>query len=200
MQVILNPMPPRRKVIITKSGYIPKSTGRPCAFFLSVWYRESARNSMIAAQRQPCKSLGLVVADKPACFILARIEVNSFEEPPMPVDTRKVNGRRIVDYKSFDELLADADRMGAGNVKTLGNWSPGQIFQHLAIAYNGSIDGLPKSFPLFIRVMGRMFKKKLISGAMPPGLKLPAKFALRVMPDPTSTEQGLANLHAAVSR
>ena len=118
----------------------------------------------------------------------------------MPVDTRKVNGRRIVDYKSFEELLADADRMGAGNVKTLGNWSPGQIFQHLAIAYNGSIDGLPKSFPLFIRVMGRMFKKKLISGAMPPGLKLPAKFALRVLPDPTSTEQGLANLHAAVSR
>jgi len=118
----------------------------------------------------------------------------------MSVNTAKVRARRKLDYQSFDELLADADRMSSGNVKTLGNWSPGQIFQHLANAFNGSIDGLPGGFPWFIRAMGRIFKKKLISGPMPAGVKMPDKLAKAVMPEPTSTEVGLANLHAAVSR
>jgi hypothetical protein len=118
----------------------------------------------------------------------------------MSVNTAKVRARRKLDYQSFDELLADADRLGSGNVKTLGNWSPGQVFQHLANAFNGSIDGFPDAFPWFIRAMGRIFKKKLIGGPMPAGMKMPDKLAKAVMPEPTSTEVGLANLHAAVSR
>jgi Protein of unknown function (DUF1569) len=118
----------------------------------------------------------------------------------MSVNTAKIDGRRKLDYKSYDELLADADRLSSGNAKTLGNWSPGQIFQHLANAFNGSIDGLPGGFPWFIRVMARIFKKKLIAGPMPAGVKMPDKIAKVVMPQPTSTEVGLANLHAAVSR
>ncbi len=118
----------------------------------------------------------------------------------MPVATAKVQGRRKLAYKSFDELLADADRLSAGPVKTLGNWSPGQIFRHLAIAYNGSIDGFNTTFPWFMRFVAGMFKNKLINGAMPPGIKVPAKFAKQVMPDATSTEDGLAQPHAAVAR
>ena len=118
----------------------------------------------------------------------------------MAVNTAKVVARRKLDYKSFDELLADADRLSTDNVKTLGNWSAGQIFQHLATAFNCSIDGFPGGFPWFIRTMGRIFKKKLIGGPMPAGMKMPAQLAKVVMPEPTSTEAGLANLHAAVSR
>jgi hypothetical protein len=76
----------------------------------------------------------------------------------------------------------------------------GQIFQHLANAFNGSIDGFPQAFPWLMRVLARIFKKKLIGGAMPAGIKMPAKLAEVVMPEPTSTETGLANLHTAVSR
>jgi len=118
----------------------------------------------------------------------------------MSVNTAKVDARRKLDYKSFDELLADADRLSSGDVKTLGNWSQGQIFQHLANAFNGSIDGFPQGFPWFVRAMGRIFKKKLINGPMPAGMKMPEKFAEAVMPEPTPTEVGLANLHAAISR
>jgi hypothetical protein len=118
----------------------------------------------------------------------------------MPVATAKVQGRRKLAYKSFDELLADADRLSAGPVKTLGNWSPGQIFRHLAIAYNGSIDGFNWTFPWFMRFAAGLFKNKLINGAMPPGIKVPAGFAKKVMPEPTSTEDGLGQLHAAVAR
>ena len=118
----------------------------------------------------------------------------------MSVNTAKVDARRKLNYQSFDELLADADRLSSGNLKTLGNWSPGQIFQHLANAFNGSIDGFPDCFPWFIRTMGRIFKKKLIGGPMPAGFNMPDKLAKAMMPEPTSTEVGLANLHAAVSR
>jgi hypothetical protein len=118
----------------------------------------------------------------------------------MSVNTAKIATRRKLDYQSYDEFLADADRLSSGGVKTLGNWSPGQIFQHLANVYNGSIDGLPRDFPWLMRVAARMFKKKLIGGAMPAGIRMPARLARKVMPEPTPTEVGLANLKAAVAR
>ncbi len=118
----------------------------------------------------------------------------------MPVQTAKVEGRRKLDYKSLEEVVADAERLSAGPVTTLGNWSPGQIYRHLATAYNGSIDGFKTTFPWFMRFMAGLFKKKLLAGAMPPGIKLPPAFAKEVLPEPTSTEDGLAQLRAAVAR
>lgn len=118
----------------------------------------------------------------------------------MSVNTAKVEGRRKLDYGSFEELLADADRIASGGSKTLGNWSPGQVFQHLALACNGSIDGLNMSFPWPLRMMGKLFKNKLKTMSMPPGFKLPADGAKAVLPAPTSTADGLAALHAAVAR
>jgi Protein of unknown function (DUF1569) len=118
----------------------------------------------------------------------------------MPINTAKVTSRREVDYKSFDELLADIDRFSTSQPNTLGNWSAGQIFQHLANAFNGSIDGFPPSFPWFVRGMARLFKNKLIHGSMPAGINMPAKLAKVVMPCPTATEVGLANLKSALKR
>jgi hypothetical protein len=118
----------------------------------------------------------------------------------MPVKTAKVDGRRTLDYASLDEVLADADRLGSGPIKELGNWSAGQIFRHLALAYNGSIDGLAINFPWYLRMMARIFKEKLLAGPMPPGYDLPSEGAKAVRPLPTSTEEGLAELHAAVAR
>jgi hypothetical protein len=117
----------------------------------------------------------------------------------MPVNTAKVDGRRILNYTSLQDVLADAERLSSGKVKSLGNWSPGQIYRHLAKAYNGSIDGFDGSFPWYIRVMAGLFKRKLIAGAMPPGIKLPGEFAKGVIPEITSTEDGLADLRAAIA-
>jgi Protein of unknown function (DUF1569) len=117
----------------------------------------------------------------------------------MPVNTAKVEGRRNVDYTSLGEVLADAERLSAGHVKVLGNWSAGQIFRHLASAYNGSIDGFTMTFPWYLNLMGKLFKKKLINGPMPAGFKLPSS-ARQMEPPPTSTEEGLAELRQAVER
>jgi hypothetical protein len=118
----------------------------------------------------------------------------------MPVNTAKVEGRRQVNYQSLDEILADAERLSSGPVKTLGNWSPGMIYRHLATAFNGSIDGFPDAFPWYIRVAAKLFKKRIMAGSMPPGMKLPPNFAKAVLPPPTETDVGLAELRAAVAR
>jgi hypothetical protein len=118
----------------------------------------------------------------------------------MPVDTAKVEGRRKLDYASLEEVLADADRLSAGPVQVLGNWSAGQIFTHLALAFNGSIDGITVTFPWPLRVMAGIFRKKLLAGPMPPGFNLPSEGAKALAPAPTSAAEGLADLHAAVAR
>jgi hypothetical protein len=118
----------------------------------------------------------------------------------MPVNTAKVQGRRQVRYASLEELLADAERLNAGPVKALGNWSAGQIYRHLATAFNGSIDGFTMTLPWYVHVMGKLFKKKLLNGQMPPGFKLPPDAAQTLAPKPTSPEEGLSELRAAVAR
>lgn len=118
----------------------------------------------------------------------------------MSVNTRSVTGRRTLAYQSYAELLADAEHAAEGPTRLLGNWSAGQIFRHLARAYNGSIDGLPGTFPFWMRVMAGFFKSRLINGAMPAGLKPPRDLAEAVIPPATSTEDGLAELREAIAR
>lgn len=118
----------------------------------------------------------------------------------MPVNTAKVKERRSLNYQSFEELLADAERINSGPVKALGNWTPGQIYRHLTISYNGTIDGLPITFPWLMRMMVKVFKKKLINMAMPAGYQMKPENARITEPGPTSPEEGLAALKAAVAR
>ena len=88
----------------------------------------------------------------------------------------------------------------AGHVKTIGNWSPGQIYRHLAIAFNGSIDGLPNAFPWYMRLDWPGSSRR--SSWRPDATWDQAAGRLRegrAAPE-TSTEQGLAELRAAVAR
>ena len=118
----------------------------------------------------------------------------------MSVDTTKVQGRRTVKYASLREVLADAERLSRGHVKAIGNWSAGQIFLHLARSMDTSIDGSDARFPLFVRVLARLFKKKFLAGPMPPGYRFPASAAQSLDPGPTSTEDGLGALRSAIAR
>jgi hypothetical protein len=119
----------------------------------------------------------------------------------MPVDTTKVQGRRQVSYSSLQEVLADAERLSKGKVKTLGNWSAGQIFRHLATGLDVSIDGTKAKFPWWLRLVAPLFKSKLINSPMPPGFKLPAGAAPFLEPGPVvSTDEGLSALRTAIAR
>ena len=59
----------------------------------------------------------------------------------MPIETSKVQNRRKLQYASLQDVLADAEHLTRGGCNTLGNWSAGQIFLHLARSFNDSIDG-----------------------------------------------------------
>ncbi len=58
-----------------------------------------------------------------------------------PVNTSKVSGRRELHFTSLDEILADAQRLAAGQYRQLGNWSLGQATTHLARTMKMSLDG-----------------------------------------------------------
>ncbi len=118
----------------------------------------------------------------------------------MPIATSKVSNRREVQYASLQDVLADAERLTGSNFNTLGNWSAGQIFLHLAKSMNDSIDGSDLRLPWYLKLLGPLLKKKLLRGPMAPGVKLPASVAKVTVPGPTSTEEGMAALRSAIAR
>jgi hypothetical protein len=118
----------------------------------------------------------------------------------MPINTAKVTGRRQLHFSSVDEILAEAERLAARNRRTLGNWSLGQILWHLATVMNTSIDGTPVRPNIFMRMLGPLMKRGMLTKPMPAGFKLPASFAKIFGPPETSIEDGLRMIREAVGR
>jgi hypothetical protein len=118
----------------------------------------------------------------------------------MTVATNKVQNRRELHFNSVEEILADVERLAKGKVRTLGNWSAGQILKHLAIVMDASIDGAGFRLPWYMRLLGRMLRKRVLNGPMSAGFKLPTNAANVLVPPPTSFEEGLAAFRHAVHR
>jgi hypothetical protein len=95
--------------------------------------------------------------------------------------------RRKLRYVSFDEVLADAERLVRARAATTGNWSLDQILGHLAIAIEKSLDATPGELewkpPWYLRLAGRyLIKRRILKRGMPSGFKLPAEVENRVVP------------------
>ena len=115
----------------------------------------------------------------------------------MKINTKKVRGRRKVRYESLDELLADAKQLSESDIRTLGNWSQGQIYEHLAWSLGASIDGAGFSFPPPVRwLMTLLMKRKFLKQTLPAGFKATGQF----IPEETAVEEGLVSLEKAISR
>jgi len=115
----------------------------------------------------------------------------------MSINTKKVTGRRQVRYSSLDELLAEAERLSAPDVQMPGNWTPGQIYEHLAKTMNSSIDGFSRLMPAPARwLLTLLMKHKFLKKGLPAGFKSTTEF----IPDATSVDDGLSSLRQAVSR
>ena len=115
----------------------------------------------------------------------------------MTVNTKQVTGRRDVHYDSYGDLLADAERLSNTQVEMLGNWSLGQILTHIAASLDSSIDGSDFSLPGPVRwLMSMLMKNKFLTKPIPAGFKSTKQF----VPEPTSTEEGLAAIRQAIKR
>lgn len=117
------------------------------------------------------------------------------------VDTAKVSGRRTISFHNHDEVLADVERLAASGYRQLGNWSLGQIAEHLALAMGSALDGAKAQAAWPIRLLARLFvKNQLVRGPMKPGFQLPPKFAPALLPGSPADQQGIEALRTAVRR
>jgi hypothetical protein len=115
----------------------------------------------------------------------------------MQVNTKKVTDRRKVRYESLEELLADAQQLAANGARTVGNWSQGEIYDHLAKALDSSIDGANFSFPAPVRwVALLLFKRRFLKKGLPAGYKAPGQYVPKTIP----TEDALKSLEQAIAR
>jgi hypothetical protein len=119
----------------------------------------------------------------------------------MTVDTASVQGRRKLTFRSFDEVLSDAETLvRSPNTKMLGNWPLPQLLTHLATTINGSIDGISGRAPWFLRPIGPLVKRRIFKNGMSPGFNLPKAREVKAFPVAASPQEALGKLRAAVER
>jgi hypothetical protein len=91
-----------------------------------------------------------------------------------------MSARRPLGFGSLSEVMPEVDRLLEGH-RTVGNWSLGQICNHLAGALIYSVEGYPVKVPWLIRkTLGRRFKREFFrTEQMREGIKLPENFVPR---------------------
>lgn len=99
-------------------------------------------------------------------------------------------------------ILEDAERIAAGPHVTVGNWTYGQILDHLARSFAASIDGVGVLLPWPVRLVGGfLFKGRLLNKTLPAGYTFPDGKDSRLAPEPdVDVESGLESLRKACHR
>ncbi len=114
--------------------------------------------------------------------------------------TTATTERHARNYTSLDDILADAERLVQANASTTGNWSLGQILEHLAIVMDCSIDGYGAQASWPMRLIGRLFlKSRFLKKTLPAGFRFPKKFE-HLAPAEVSPEAGLEHLRKSIDR
>lgn len=93
-----------------------------------------------------------------------------------------MENRRTLRFGTLDDVMPEVDRLLNGGHRSIGNWSLGQICNHLSDAIRGSVEGgFPSMAPWPVRVtLGKVIKRRLLSTErMPEGVKLPEKYLPR---------------------
>lgn len=119
------------------------------------------------------------------------------------IDTRNAP-RRKLRFDTIAELRSELARIEAeeraGRLTTTGNWTPGQIFGHLAKWIDFAYDGYPMTPPGWVRVLGRMMKPFILRMPMPAGVRIRGAPTGTFAHDPLPFVDGLAGLRAALER
>ncbi len=116
----------------------------------------------------------------------------------MTVATKKVAGRRTLHFDNYQQILDDARYLASRPHRQLGNWSLGQVCDHLAKTIDMSLDGSQARFPWLLRMIGPFLLGRLLTRPMSAGFTAPPSAG--ITPDPQETQAGLAALERAVAR
>ncbi len=123
----------------------------------------------------------------------------------MPVDTKTAQ-RRPLRFATLSDVRAEVDRSAAaaraGKLRTTGNWSAGQVFNHLAAWINYSYEGFPSDLkpPWFIKLILKFRKKSFLYGAMPVGVRIPGQPQGTKATEEATLEDGYSRLVKAIDR
>ena len=109
--------------------------------------------------------------------------------------------RRDVRYETLAEFREDAERLAGADCRSMGQWTAGQVFDHLARSLNGSLDGYGFRANWFLRtLLAPIMKNSFLTRPMKPGFRLPRR-AVEMVPDPElSAASGLDRLRDALDR
>ena len=83
---------------------------------------------------------------------------------------------------SLESLRDYVHHLGAKQHDTTGNWSVGQIYFHLAAAFEGSVEGLPAGYSPLMRFAARSMRWVVTRIRFPPWLPIPAAIAFKLQP------------------
>ena len=88
-----------------------------------------------------------------------------------------MDARRALSFSRLDEVMPDVDRLLDGH-RAVGNWTLGQVCNHLAWTIRLSVEGFPAKAPWIARVTVLRFVKRwvLSKGRIPAGGPLPKRF------------------------
>lgn len=121
------------------------------------------------------------------------------------INTRKAE-RRALRLADLDALEDELDRIGeaheAGTLRHAGNWTPGQVLEHVSILWRCALDGFPASAPWPIRLLGRTILKPIAlrGGSAPAGVKIPSSASFLRPADGRGFEEGMGAIRAEVAR
>lgn len=117
------------------------------------------------------------------------------------VKPAKVTGRRKLHFSKIDEALADARAMAATPHTQLGNWSLGEICDHLAKSLDSATDDNQFRPGLFLRLLGPLVRNRMINQPMSPGFRMPQGMKPIFMPtSDAETNESLPRLQKAIER
>ncbi len=96
----------------------------------------------------------------------------------MAVNTAKVTGRRTLRFNSIAEAIADAESVVSTPCHPVGNWTTGQVLDHLARTVRVMFEGPHIPAPWFVRtVIAPFMKRNFISGTISPGFQFTPQMA-----------------------
>lgn len=112
--------------------------------------------------------------------------------------------RRKLHFDSVAQAIAEGKRIAdwerSGKARYAGNWTAGQILNHLGAWAEYAFTGAPLRVPWFIKVLGRPMKKGILRRGMPAGSRIPRVPNGTLATERVSAEEGLARFEAALQR
>jgi len=102
-----------------------------------------------------------------------------------------------------DELARIEASHRAGSLRHTGNWTPGEVLDHVARVWELSLDGFPPEarLPVFVRLIARLMKGRMTSGkTLPAGFRIPKHGHAMLPRNQCPFAEGLARLRAVLDR